>query len=52
MTKLNLNQINANIVQSSTVKNIVSLTQDEYDALVQAGTVDTNTFYIILEESN
>ena len=29
----------------------VELTQAEYDALVSAGTVDTNTFYIITDAS-
>ena len=28
----------------------VTLTQDEYDALVSAGTVDFNTFYMIVDE--
>jgi hypothetical protein len=32
------------VVQSSTIRNIVSLTQTEYDALT---TKDSNTFYII-----
>ncbi len=36
-----------NSVQSTTVTTIVKLTQSEYDALVQAGTVDANTFYAI-----
>lgn len=31
---------------------IVQCTQSEYDALVQAGTIDPNTLYIIQEESN
>ena len=31
---------------------IVQLTQAEYDALVQAGTVNSNTLYLIEEESN
>lgn len=29
---------------------MVAVTQDEYDALVAAGTVDANTWYNILEE--
>lgn len=28
----------------------VTLTQDEYDALVSAGTIDANTFYMIVDE--
>ena len=28
----------------------VTLTQEEYDALVSAGTVDFNTFYMIVDE--
>ena len=28
----------------------VTLTQDEYDALVSAGTIDFNTFYMIVDE--
>ena len=28
----------------------VSLTQDEYDALVSAGTVDASTFYMIVDK--
>lgn len=34
-------------VQSVDVRNIVKLTQAEYDALVSGGTVDANTLYII-----
>ena len=30
--------------------NMVVLSQDEYDALVKAGTVDSDTYYNILEE--
>lgn len=41
-----------NSVQSTNVSNIVRLTQDEYDALVQAGTVDPNTFYLIVQEES
>ena len=29
---------------------IKTLTQDEYDALVSAGTVDASTFYMIVDE--
>ena len=29
---------------------IKTLTQDEYDALVSAGTIDFNTFYMIVDE--
>ena len=28
----------------------VTLTQDEYDALVSAGTIDASTFYMIVDE--
>ena len=28
----------------------VALTEDEYDALVSAGTVDASTFYMIVDE--
>ena len=28
----------------------VTLTQDEYDALVSAGTVDASTFYMIVDK--
>lgn len=35
-------------VSSSSVNTIVKLTQAEYDALVQAGTVDASTLYIIV----
>lgn len=28
----------------------VTLTQDEYDALVSAGTIDAKTFYMIVDE--
>ena len=28
----------------------VTLTQDEYDALVSAGTIDFNTFYMIVDK--
>ena len=28
----------------------VTLTQDEYDALVSAGTIDTKTFYMIVDK--
>lgn len=28
----------------------VTLTQEEYDALVSAGTIDFNTFYMIVDE--
>ena len=40
-----------NIVQSTTISTIVQCTQAEYDALVQAGTVDANTLYIIQSAS-
>lgn len=43
--------------QASSIKTLtaqavkmVALTQDEYDALVTAGTVDSDTYYNILEE--
>lgn len=29
---------------------IKTLTQDEYDALVSAGTIDASTFYMIVDE--
>lgn len=35
-------------LQSNSAK-MVALTQDEYDALVEAGTVDTDTYYNIFE---
>lgn len=37
-------------VQSVDVRSIVKLTQAEYDALVSGGTVDENTFYIIVPD--
>ena len=40
-------QLNNTKVGSTDIKNIVKLTQAAYDALVQAGTVDPYTFYII-----
>lgn len=40
-------QLNDTKVGSTDIKNIVKLTQAAYDALVQAGTVDPYTFYII-----
>lgn len=45
-TKINANQTN-NLVASLSVKNIISLTQNEYD-LIQ--TKDDNTLYIITGE--
>lgn len=36
-------------LQSGAVK-MVTLTQDEYDALVAAGTTDADTYYNIMEE--
>ena len=38
----------ANKVSSTDVTNIVKITQTAYDALVSGGTVDANTFYIII----
>lgn len=38
----------ANKVSSTDVTNIVKITQTAYDALVSDGTVDANTFYIII----
>lgn len=40
-------QLDDTKVGSTDIKNIVKLTQAAYDALVQAGTVDPYTFYII-----
>ena len=40
-------QLNDTKVGSTDIKNIVKLTQAAYDALVQGGTVDPYTFYII-----
>ena len=40
-------QLNDTKVGSTDIKNIVKLTQAQYDALVQGGTVDPYTFYII-----
>lgn len=42
--KATLKTLTANSVK------MVALTQDEYDALVTAGTVDSETYYNILEE--
>lgn len=36
------------VVMSNSINSIVKLTQAEYDALVSGGTVDDNTFYIIV----
>lgn len=38
----------ANKVSSTDITNIVKITQTAYDALVSGGTVDANTFYIII----
>lgn len=40
------------ITTSETVLRIVSLTQDEYDALVQAGTLNNNTLYAIIPDNS
>lgn len=37
-------------VTSNSINSIVKLTQAEYDALVSGGTVDENTFYLIVAE--
>ena len=39
------------VVKSTDVTNIVKLTQAQYDALVSGGTVDANTFYVIIPSS-
>lgn len=45
--------INSNdSVQSTNISDIVTLSQAEYDALVQAGTVNPSTFYIMVEDSD
>lgn len=36
------------VVTSNSINSIVKLTQAEYDALVSGGTVDNNTFYVII----
>ena len=54
-TQINKEQIRQNelIIESENVHQLVALTQDAYDALVTAGTVDSTTLYIIVpEESN
>lgn len=38
----------ANVVTSVDIKRMVKISQADYDALVQAGTVDAKTFYIIV----
>lgn len=38
-----------NLVRSNSVSTIVKCTQAQYDALVSAGTVDTNTLYVVVE---
>lgn len=40
-----------NVVMSTTIKEIVKLTQAEYDALVSGGTVDNSTFYVIISQN-
>ena len=35
-------------VQSSTIRNIVQISQNDYDTLVAGGTVDANTMYVII----
>ena len=41
-----------NSIQSTNISNIVTLTQAEYDALVQAGTASPTTFYAIVPEDS
>lgn len=38
----------ANVVTSTDIKRMIKISQADYDALVQAGTVDAETFYIIV----
>lgn len=40
------NQIDAIMVKSSTVRNIVVLPKSQYDALVAAGTTNASTLYV------
>jgi len=40
------------VVMSNSITNIVKLTQAEYDALVSGGTVDANTFYVIISNQS
>lgn len=39
-------------VTSNSINSIVKLTQAEYDALVSGGTVDANTFYVIISNQS
>ena len=39
-------------VTSNSINSIVKLTQAEYDALVSGGTVDANTFYVIISPNS
>lgn len=43
-----LNDLNTNTVRSTVIRNIVTISQAGYDALVAGGTVDSATFYIII----
>ena len=42
----------SNKVTGNGITNMVALTQAQYDALVSGGTVDTNTFYVIVSASS
>ena len=43
-----LNDLNSNTVRSTVIRNVVTISQAGYDALVAGGTVDSATFYIII----
>ncbi len=40
------------VVMSNSINSIVKLTQSQYDALVSGGTVDANTFYVIISPNS
>lgn len=57
VTKMNASIFKNQVSQASDIKTLkeqavkmVVLKQEEYDALVEAGTLDTDTYYNILEE--
>jgi len=46
-TKLNLNQVIDGFVKSTDITSIRKVTQAEYDAMEQAGTLDEHCWYLI-----